>query len=182
VSGGRKNSFQNQAPDERIAQARTRAQKLVDHIATLFLMHEANAVVIYSQTLADQIPRSCAAHAFNQFQRSMHLFEIVRLCALWDPPGSDRESIPNSMHKKISGNTYARTFSRAASLIATMTSLRLALTLGPLSPPKPAASLQSLHATGSNGKVLKATGIRTSIACAREITYRANILVFCFLS
>ena len=24
----------------------------------------------------------------------MHLFEIIRLCALWDPPGTDRESIP----------------------------------------------------------------------------------------
>ena len=57
-------------------------------------MHESNAVVIYSRKLTEQIPRSYAAHAFNQVQRSMHLFEIIRLCALWDPPGTDRESIP----------------------------------------------------------------------------------------
>jgi hypothetical protein len=80
--------------DERVKRAKERADKLVGHIATLFLMHEANALVVYSPKLAGQIPRSYAAHAFNQFQRSMHLFEIVRLCALWDPPGTDRESIP----------------------------------------------------------------------------------------
>jgi len=80
--------------DERIKRSKERADKLVGHIATLFLMHEANALVVYSPKLAGQIPRSYAAHAFNQFQRSMHLFEIVRLCALWDPPGTDRESIP----------------------------------------------------------------------------------------
>jgi AbiU2 len=80
--------------DERIKRSKERADKLVGHIATLFLMHEANALVVYSPKLAGRIPRSYAAHAFNQFQRSMHLFEIVRLCALWDPPGTDRESIP----------------------------------------------------------------------------------------
>lgn len=80
--------------DVRTTRAKERADKLVGHIATLFLMHEANAFVIYSPKLAGQIPRSYAAHAFNQFQRSMHLFEIVRLCALWDPPSLDRESIP----------------------------------------------------------------------------------------
>jgi hypothetical protein len=80
--------------DERIRQAKDRADKLVGHTATLFLMHEANALVVYSPKLSGQIPRSHAAHAFNQFQRSMHLFEIIRLCALWDPPGTDRESIP----------------------------------------------------------------------------------------
>jgi hypothetical protein len=57
-------------------------------------MHEANALVVYSPKLAEQIPRSHAAHAFNQFRSSMHLFEIIRLCALWDPPGTERESIP----------------------------------------------------------------------------------------
>ena len=57
-------------------------------------MHESSILVIHSPKMSAQIPRSFAAHAFNQFQRSMHLFEIIRLCALWDPPGTDRESIP----------------------------------------------------------------------------------------
>lgn len=89
-----RNPFRNRSASERLALAKARADKLAHHIAPLFLMHEANAVIIYSQQLSDQIPRSRAAHAFNQFQRSMHLFEIIRLCAIWDKPREDRESIP----------------------------------------------------------------------------------------
>jgi hypothetical protein len=79
---------------ERLALAKAGVDNLVHHIVPLFLMHESNAVVIYSQKLSKQIPRSYAAHAFNQFQRSMHLFELVRLCAMWDVLRDDRESIP----------------------------------------------------------------------------------------
>ncbi|WP_113152945.1 hypothetical protein [Nitratireductor sp. OM-1] len=67
---------------------------MVDHICSLFQMHEANVFAIYNGTLARQIPRSYAGHAFNQFQASMYLFEVIRLAALWDTPGDDRESIP----------------------------------------------------------------------------------------
>lgn len=79
---------------ERLALARTRTGKLIDHLCALFTMHEANAIVVYSPTLARQIPRSHAASAFNQLQTSLHLFEFVRLCALWDSCRDDRESIP----------------------------------------------------------------------------------------
>ena len=89
-----KSRFSAHPASERLALAKARADKLVHHTASLFLMHESNAVVVYSQKLSEQIPRSYAAHAFNQFQRSMQLFEIVRLCAMWDGPGNDRESIP----------------------------------------------------------------------------------------
>lgn len=89
-----KSRFSSLRPSERLILAKARADKLVHHLVPLFLMHESNALVIYSQKLSEQIPRSYAAHAFNQFQRSMHLFELVRLCAMWDGPGHDRESIP----------------------------------------------------------------------------------------
>ena len=42
----------------------------------------------------DNRDTTIAKALLNQFRRSMHLFEIIRLCALWDPPGTDRESIP----------------------------------------------------------------------------------------
>ena len=90
----KKPPFRDRPASERLALAKARADKLVHHIVPLFLMHEANALIIYSQQLSGQIPRSRAAHAFNQFQRSMHLFEIIRLCAIWDKPSEDRESIP----------------------------------------------------------------------------------------
>jgi hypothetical protein len=76
---------------ERLSAAKHRTRKLIDHIFSLFMMHEANAIVTYSDCLSRQIPRSFAAHAFNQFQTSMHLFEIIRLCALWDSASEHRE-------------------------------------------------------------------------------------------
>ena len=39
---------------ERLALARARADKLVHHLVPLFLMHESNAVVIYSQKLSSK--------------------------------------------------------------------------------------------------------------------------------
>lgn len=86
-------------PDElddqvRIEQARERTNRLVSHISTLFMMHEANKIATYSPRLSSQIPRSFAAHSFSQFQQSMHLFEVLRLAAIWDGPSRDRESIP----------------------------------------------------------------------------------------
>jgi hypothetical protein len=38
----------------------------------------------------------------------MHLFEIIRLCALWDPPGTDRESIPRSSNCSTSRRSSSR--------------------------------------------------------------------------
>lgn len=82
-------------PDaERLRLAKRYADSLVDHVAALFTMNAANHLIIYGDTLAKQVPPSYAAHAFNQFRQSMHLFELVRLCALWDSPAKDRESIP----------------------------------------------------------------------------------------
>jgi hypothetical protein len=44
--------------------------------------------------LSSQIPESYAANAFNVFQQSIHQFEIVRLCALWDSAELEKENIP----------------------------------------------------------------------------------------
>lgn len=79
---------------DRIRIARTRTDKLIDHLTTIFAMHEANAIIVYSPQIATQIPPSRAAIAFQQMQSSQLLFELIRLCALWDPPREDRESIP----------------------------------------------------------------------------------------
>ena len=102
--------------EARIKIAETRADKLIDHVRDLYTMHEANKIVIYSKTLSSQIPRSRAALAFNQMQRSMHLFELIRLCALWDPCGDDRESAPTVVDlintpeiiRKIVDDRYAK--------------------------------------------------------------------------
>ena len=83
--------FSNQ---ERIDLAKAKTKKVVDHLVYLIKLHANNSCVVYSPMLSSQIPRSFAANAFNVFQRSMHQYEIVRLCALWDSPKIEKENIP----------------------------------------------------------------------------------------
>lgn len=79
---------------KRIELAKAKMEKVLDHLLYLFELHANNAFVVYSPILSSQIPPSFAANAFNVFQRSMHQFEIVRLCALWDSADAEKENIP----------------------------------------------------------------------------------------
>ena len=83
---------------KRVQMAKRKTDRVVDHLLYLIALYESNAVVVHSDTLSKQIPRSRAAHAFNVFRQCMSHFEIVRLSALWDPPSPDRESIPTIVH------------------------------------------------------------------------------------
>jgi AbiU2 len=85
--------FENQPPSQRIALAKAKMERVVDHFLYLLRLHENNAFIVYSPVLSSQIPESFAANAFNVFHRGSHQFEIVRLCALWDSPEADKESI-----------------------------------------------------------------------------------------
>jgi hypothetical protein len=86
--------FDKLPPAERVKSAKEKTRRVVDHLLYLIELHENNAIVRYSQTLSGQIPTSFAAHAFNAFQRGLHQFEIVRLCALWDAAEAEKENIP----------------------------------------------------------------------------------------
>jgi hypothetical protein len=79
---------------ERIKLAKAKMEKLLDYFLYVLELHANNSFVVFSPLLASQIPRSHAAHAFNVFQRSMYQIEIVRLCAIWDSVGLDKEDIP----------------------------------------------------------------------------------------
>src|SRR4051794_11661522 len=86
--------FENLSLSERIELAKEKTARVVDHLSYLLELHENNAIVVYSPTLSSQIPTSHAANAFNVFQRGLHQFEVVRLCALWDRAEPEKESIP----------------------------------------------------------------------------------------
>lgn len=85
--------FETWETQKRIADAKRITARVVDHIQYLLDIHENNVVVLYSDTLSKQIPKSYAANAFNIFREAMHQIEVVRICALWDQPSLDRESI-----------------------------------------------------------------------------------------
>lgn len=79
---------------DRIATAKVKTGRVVDHLLHLLALHENNAIISYSPKLAAQIPTSYAANAFQIFQHGLHRFELVRLCALWDGIDQDKENIP----------------------------------------------------------------------------------------
>ena len=79
---------------QRIELAKNKMEKVLDHFLYLLEINANNMFVVYNPTLSSQIPASFAANAFNIFQKSMHQFEIVRLCALWDKDDIEKENIP----------------------------------------------------------------------------------------
>jgi hypothetical protein len=80
--------------EQRFELASSKCQRLIDHVSEIVRLHESNRILLYTNAVSSQIPRSYAAHAFNQLQRAQHFFEIARLCAVWDAPGIHRDSIP----------------------------------------------------------------------------------------
>ncbi len=63
---------------------------LLDHIRA----HENTRWLVYSSIMTEQIPRSYAAHAYFELQKSVLHYEIMRLCTFWDPVDLDSRSIP----------------------------------------------------------------------------------------
>ncbi len=78
---------------QRIAMAKAKMAKVFDNARHLLALHCSNEIVVFSNSLSSQIPRSYAAHAFRIFQDSMFRFEVIRLCALWDKPDASSENI-----------------------------------------------------------------------------------------
>jgi hypothetical protein len=62
---------------ERVALAKSKMAKVLDHFLYVVELHANNGFVVYSPRLVSQIPPSFAANVFNVFQRSMHQIEIV---------------------------------------------------------------------------------------------------------
>lgn len=79
--------------NKRIAEAKRLTERLVEHAHYLLYIRENNAIVVYSDQLSKQIPRSYAANAFNAFREAMQQIEMVRLIAFWDQPHIDNETI-----------------------------------------------------------------------------------------
>ena len=100
--------------EKRLEIARERVSRLIDHLGPLYAMQAANKLVVYSPLLSSQIPPSRAGHAFNQFQRAMHQYAVIRLAAIWDRPEKDRVSLPtivalvssSSVAKLLEDQTY----------------------------------------------------------------------------
>lgn len=115
--------------DQRVERAKAFTNRLIDHTRELIAAAENNAVVLYSDLLSAQIPKSYAANAFNEMRRSMQFYHLVRLCAVWDKAKSGRESIPtvvalladSQVRNRLAEETYDYHASQAEPLSPTPT-------------------------------------------------------------
>jgi hypothetical protein len=98
VGGGMAQAFESWlaglAFDERLTLARESLRGVVNVAHFLVGLHETNRIVVRSDALRKQVPRSYAAHAFNTFTQSLFNAELVSICSLWDPAERDAFSIP----------------------------------------------------------------------------------------
>jgi hypothetical protein len=81
---------------DRLAAAKAKTERLVDHLLYVLELHANNEIIVYSPTLRSQIPTSYAANAFIVFRHGLHQFEIVRLCALWDSAEPEKKMFRQS--------------------------------------------------------------------------------------
>ena len=84
---------------DRIDLSKRKVGSIVDALVTLQQVRENNELILYSDLLSKQVGKSYAAHSFNIVQACLFESEVVRVCALWDPAGGerqarDRDSIP----------------------------------------------------------------------------------------
>ena len=87
--------FGDMSTAQRVQAAMGKSGRVVDQLISLLALHENNAIIVYSDALASQIPPSYATYAYDLFRQVMYGFEIIRLCAVWDRASADRDSIPS---------------------------------------------------------------------------------------
>lgn len=94
--------------EERIRLAKDIVQKLTHRVDRAIQRSENNKILVYSDMLSSQIPKSRAGHAYIELRRSLFEYEIVRLLALWDRPSSNAVSIPTAIALINSGEVLER--------------------------------------------------------------------------
>jgi hypothetical protein len=85
--------FESWTATRRIELAKEKMERVLDHFLYVLELNASNDFIVYSKILSTQVRSSYAANAFNVFRQGMHQIEIVRLCALWDGVGIDKENI-----------------------------------------------------------------------------------------
>jgi len=81
------------SPEKKLELAEEKIRIISHLIFEIIHLNENNRIVCYSDALSKQIPPSFAGHSFQLFQSTMLNYEILRLCALWDKPKDNSNSI-----------------------------------------------------------------------------------------
>src|SRR5688572_30118559 len=72
--------------DQRVQHVEEMIERIIDLVGPVISLHETNRIVMFSEALSQQIPRSYAANAFRDFRRALLDSEMTKLVRLWDKP------------------------------------------------------------------------------------------------
>lgn len=86
--------FNSLSASERITQATAKVEAMIDHLIEIAHLDACNRIIVHSDKLKSQIPRSYAGVAYRVFSKALLHREMVGICTLWDPPARDRNSLP----------------------------------------------------------------------------------------
>ena len=92
-----KQEIRDWLPERRIERAEEIIKHLTHQMDAMLQRQATNDLVVYSETISSQIPRSRAAIAFNLLRNDLHSYAIIRLLAVWDPPEDNALSIPTAI-------------------------------------------------------------------------------------
>jgi len=111
VSGNDNAADGTAAKVDPVERAKIYTDRLIDLVVAAKAANENTRHAVYSPHLAEQIPRSYAAHAFQQLQNTLLYYSVVRVCALFDYAANDRISlytVINALPNKRSVRKVAR--------------------------------------------------------------------------
>lgn len=86
--------FNSLSVAERITQATAKVEAMIDELIEIAHLDACNRIIVHSDRLKSQIPRSYAGVAYRIFSKALLQREMAGICTLWDPPARDRNSLP----------------------------------------------------------------------------------------
>jgi hypothetical protein len=92
-----KDSIARMEPEARLSIAKECVKDLTYRVQIVLEAYATCEHVCYSDRLASRIPPSSAARSFSFFRDGVYHYMVIRLMALWDPPGENAVSIPQAL-------------------------------------------------------------------------------------
>jgi len=83
--------------DDRILEARVKAERLDNLCLEIEAIHANNRYLIYDEIFSGGLGNTFAGNAFSALRITSFAYEVVRIIALWDGPAKNRISIPEIM-------------------------------------------------------------------------------------
>lgn len=80
--------------EDRILKSKYLIKRVENVIFEVIHLEESNNILLKTDFISSQIPRSYAANTFNLISNSLYNYYVLRVCMLWDKSSNNSFSIP----------------------------------------------------------------------------------------